>query len=176
MRLPHNGCLTTGVISRCRAGAPPAKLCKLMAHPPRIPVWLRWEQSVIYFVTLCVAQRRPVLANEQTLNALQIATKKLQHWKVLAAIIMPDHLHAIVTPTTDRGAKLSDCSAALKRWLRQELHASWHWQPGCFDRLLRSDESLHDKWLYLQENPVRAGLVSRWEDWPYRLGFEDQIE
>lgn len=41
--------------------------------------------------------------------------------------------------------------------------ASW-----CFDRLLRSAESLHDKWLYLQENPVRAGLVKDWRDWPYQ--------
>jgi hypothetical protein len=43
--------------------------------------------------------------------------------------------------------------------MRKELNASWEWQPGCFDRLLRSDESLHEKWLYIQENPVRAGLV-----------------
>jgi hypothetical protein len=49
----------------------------------------------------------------------------------------------------------------------------WSWQPGCFDRLLRSDESLHDKWLYVEENPVRAGLVTRWEDWPYRYEFND---
>src|SRR6184192_1080413 len=35
----------------------------------------------------------------------------------------------------------------------------WKWQPGCFDRLLRSDEPLHEKWSYLQENPVRPGLL-----------------
>ncbi|HEY4283875.1 MAG TPA: hypothetical protein VGM62_12490 [Chthoniobacterales bacterium] len=95
---------------------------------------------------------------------------------MLSAILMPDHLHAIVTPTEDRDAKLSNCSAALKRWLRSELHATWKWQSGCFDRLLRSDESLHNKWLYLQENPVRAGLVNRWEEWPYRIGFDEQAD
>ena len=145
-----------------------------MAHPPRIPVWLRSDQSVIYFVTLCVSGRKQVLANEQALGALKTAAQRLEHWRLLAAILMPDHLHAIVTPKEDRGAKLSNCSAALKRWLRSELGAIWEWQPGCFDRLLRSDESLHDKWLYLQEDPVRAGLVSCWEEWPYRIGFEDQ--
>jgi REP element-mobilizing transposase RayT len=145
-----------------------------MAHPPRLPVWLRSEQSVIYFLTLCVANRQPVLANKETLHALKSAAKKLEQWRLLAAVIMPDHLHAIVTPSADRGAKLSNCSAALKRWIREELNADWKWQPGCFDRLLRSDESVHNKWLYLQNNPVRAGLVARWEDWPYRIGFEDQ--
>jgi REP element-mobilizing transposase RayT len=89
-------------------------------------------------------------------------------------VLMPDHLHAIITPCTDRAAKVSNCSAALKRWIRNELNAPWKWQPGCFDRLLRTDESLHNKWLYLQQNPVRAGLVKPWEDWPYRIGFEEQ--
>ncbi len=41
------------------------------------------------------------------------------------------------------------------------------WQEGFFDHLLRHDESLDQKWAYVRENPVRAGLVARWEDWPY---------
>jgi hypothetical protein len=75
---------------------------------------------------------------------------------------------------TIRDAKISNFSAAIKRWMRQELDASWKWQPGCFDRLLRSGESLREKWLYVEENPVRAGLVKHWEDWPYRYEFNDE--
>jgi len=135
-------------------------------------VWLRWEQLVIYFVTICVANRKPVLANKAALKAFNIATERLQEWRVLAAMLMPDHLHAVVSPRKDRDAKLGNFSGALKRWMREELDASWNWQPGCFDRLLRSDESLHEKWIYVQENPVRAGLVKDWRDWPYRVGFE----
>ena len=86
----------------------------------------------------------------------------------MAAILMPDHLHVVVAPTKEREAKLGNFSAALKRWMRQELAA------GCFDRLLRSGDSLHDKWLYIQENPVRAGLVQRWENWPYRYEFNQE--
>jgi putative transposase len=144
-----------------------------MGHPPGIPVWLPWEQSVIYFVTICVADRRPVLANENAFAAFKNAAAKLRDWTVLAAILMPDHLHVIAAPTIDRDAKVGNFSAAIKRWMRQELNASWKWQPGSFDRLLRSDESLHDKWLYVEENPVRAGLVKRWEDWPYRYEFNN---
>jgi putative transposase len=144
-----------------------------MGHPPRIPVWLRWEQRVIYFVTICVAKREPVLANERAFRAFKAAVAKLQHWNVLAVVLMPDHLHVIVSPRDARDARLGNFSAALKRSIRQELSAAWNWQPVCFDRLLRSDESLHQKWVYVQDNPVRARLVQRAVDWPYRIGLGD---
>ena len=114
-----------------------------MSHPPRIPVRLRWEQSVIYFVTICVKDRKQVLANEAAFNALKNAVARLREWRVLAAILMPDHLHVVVAPS-ERDRRLGNFSAAMKRWMRKELNASWEWQPGCFDRLLRSDESLHE--------------------------------
>ena len=145
-----------------------------MGYPPRIPVWLRWEQSVIYFVTICVQDREPVLANPETLKRLKVVAGRLQDWKILAAVIMPDHLHVIVTPTENRDTHVGNFSAALKRWMKEGLGAEWTWQRGCFDRLLRSGESLHAKWLYLLENPLRAGLVKDPEDWPYRIGFDDK--
>jgi putative transposase len=185
MRLPYNDlhCLTRFV----RDLPPSCIAChhELMAHPPRIPVWLPDEQSVIYFVTICVADRKPVLANDDVFNAFKIAASKLKHWKILAGVVMPDHLHVIVTPIEDRDARIGDFSAALKRWIRKEIQKDgkrsacpttreWEWQPGCFDRLLRSDESLQNKWLYVEENPVRAGLVKRFEDWPYRFAFNEE--
>ena len=42
-----------------------------------------------------------------------------------------------------------------------------HWQKTFFDHLLRSSESYSEKWNYVRENPVRAGLVANAEDWPY---------
>ena len=36
-----------------------------------------------------------------------------------------------------------------------------------FDRLLRSDESLTEKWRYVEMNSVRAGLCSVPEEFPY---------
>ena len=146
-----------------------------MGHPPRIPVWLAWEQSVIYFITICTVDRKAVLANPQIFRAFKLAASKLRDWHVLAAIVLPDHLHIIVAPIRNREAKLGSFSAALKRWMREQLGASWRWQAGCFDRLLRRNESLHDKWLYIRENPVRAGLVQKWEDWPYRYEFNEEI-
>src|SRR6266446_4044086 len=42
------------------------------------------------------------------------------------------------------------------------------WQPGFFDHVLRSDESYAEKWNYVKENPVRAGLVQIASEWPYQ--------
>jgi len=142
-----------------------------MGHPPRIPVWLKGDQEVVYFVTLCVRGRHKVLDNPEAFAAFTNAAARLQNWSVIAGLLMPDHLHILAAPA-EREAPVGNLTGAIKRWMRQDLGAWWHWQPGSFDRLLRSDESAHDKWLYIRENPARAGLVARSEDWPYFLGFE----
>jgi len=45
------------------------------------------------------------------------------------------------------------------------------WQRGFFDHVLRSDESYAEKWEYVRENPVRAGLVRIADEWPYAGEF-----
>src|SRR5438105_7727455 len=140
-----------------------------MAEPPRLSeILLADETSIIYFVTLCVQERRKVLANAETFEAIRKAIVGLQKWSVLAAVVMPDHAHFIITPIEDRGLSAGDFATGFKRLLRKTLgRQPWEWQRGCFDRLLRSDEDLGSKWIYVQENPVRAGLVQRGEDWPF---------
>lgn len=72
----------------------------------------------------------------------------------------------------ERAGRGSNFATGFKRLLRKTLPSqSWEWQRGCFDRLLRSDEDLQSKWIYVKDNPVRAGLVERAEDWPYYLDF-----
>jgi hypothetical protein len=39
------------------------------------------------------------------------------------------------------------------------------WQPRFFDRALRSVDEYNEKLEYIHLNPVKAGLVSRPEDW-----------
>jgi REP element-mobilizing transposase RayT len=83
---------------------------------------------------------------------------------------MPDHIHVLVAPL-NRDTPVGEFVALLKRAMRQELDAEWTWQSGSFDHLLRSNESAQQKWDYMRENPVRAGLVKHWEDWSYKIGF-----
>jgi REP element-mobilizing transposase RayT len=111
-----------------------------MAHPPRIPVWLRWEQEVIYFVR----DRRKVLATNEAFAAFKAALPKLGKWTVIAGLSMPDHVHLLAVPK-DRDEAIGNLTGALKRWMRQDLQADWEWQEGSFDRLLRSSESAQEK-------------------------------
>ena len=47
------------------------------------------------------------------------------------------------------------------------------WQEEFFDHVLRSGESYEDKWQYVLQNPIRAGLVDRTDDWPYQGEFRE---
>jgi REP element-mobilizing transposase RayT len=145
-----------------------------MSRPPRIPVLLPLEKTVVYFITINVQNRLPVLANAEALAALrEVAVRLQERWILRAAMLMPDHLHLMAMPL-ERHASVSHLSGAIKRWMRQLLKAGWKWQEGCFDHLLRSPESADAKWEYVRQNPVRAGLVTSWEDWPYQIGLDPE--
>jgi hypothetical protein len=46
------------------------------------------------------------------------------------------------------------------------------WQEEFFDHLLRSSESYSQKWDYVKENPARAGLADRSNEWPCQSEIE----
>lgn len=82
---------------------------------------------------------------------------------------MPDHLHLFVCGPDD--FELGRWIGVLKQNLAKQIEypgtKSPIWQRGFFDHLLRSDESYAQKWNYVRENPVRAGLVRNADDWQY---------
>ncbi len=151
-----------------------------MAHPPRIPVQLPWGTSVVYFVTLSEKERRSAWANSTFFDAFLTTANRLTErglWHIRAAVIMPDHLHLLATPLKNRDQSVGNLSGALKRWINKKFDKpSWEWQGGSFDRLLRANEQAEQKWNYMRENPVRAGLVERWEDWPWSIGIREAME
>ena len=87
---------------------------------------------------------------------------------VLAFCLMPDHLHVEVVADKDlvlwvRLFKSATTAQATRLGVPGRV-----WQRGFHDRCLaRADESLADVARYIVENPVRAGLVQRSEDWPW---------
>jgi REP element-mobilizing transposase RayT len=82
-------------------------------------------------------------------------------------VIMPDHIHLFVGGGPD--FILERWVAGLKRAISVKLGCRDElWQPGFFDHVLRSNESYGEKWLYVRDNPVRAGLAAQAEDWPHQ--------
>ena len=140
-----------------------------MGSPPRIPVWLPWEQRVIYFVTICVENRQCVLANHPAFAAFKTAIDRLRHWRVLAATLMPDHMHALLEGLTDesdfrRCTKMAKQRSGAAYALTSETPL---WQKGYYEHVLRDEEDSKEIAFYIIANPVRAGLVQSPDDYPF---------
>ncbi len=130
----------------------------------------------VYFITACVADRRPLLANADSFANLRSeweAAPTRYGWTVGRFVVMPDHVHFFcVCDETENSKSLSVFIGGFKQWtakaiLRRLALPAPLWQREFFDHCLRSDESYASKWDYVRENPVRAGLAPTADDWPY---------
>ncbi len=144
-------------------------------HPRHLSRLSRiWIANPKYFITLCAEQRREILATKPVAAVLREEWQNaLGHhgWAVGTYCIMPDHVHFFCTDG-ERGIPLSGFIGKWKEWTAKRLKRSVGldgtiWQKGFFDHLLRSDESYSEKWEYVRNNPVRAGLVEKAETWPF---------
>src|SRR6266516_985393 len=133
---------------------------------------LIYVRSPIYFVTTCTANRRHILAVDAIEESfIRCAKEGPEHGAWIGAyVLMPDHLH-VFAAIDDEKLSLSQWMKSLKNALSKTMRSKEipapHWQKTFFDHVLRSAESYTEKWHYVRENPVRAGLVERWEDWPF---------
>ena len=68
----------------------------------------------------------------------------------------------VVPPELDEFWK----SLAARNWPHRDQLPLW--QRHSWDTQLRRGENYDEKWEYVLQNPVRAGLVARTEDWRYQ--------
>ncbi len=82
---------------------------------------------------------------------------------------MPDHLHLFVAGPNDfdLGRWVGALKQAMAKALPKTDSQDPIWQRSFFDHVLRSDESYAQKWDYVWENPVRAGLVVEADLWSH---------
>ena len=90
-------------------------------------------------------------------------------YELHAWVVMPNHVHAIFQP---RGEM-----ADIMRWLKGRTarvanrilgrSGAAFWQDESFDHWARSQEELAGLVEYVENNPVKAGLVSAKELWPW---------
>ena len=77
------------------------------------------------------------------------------------------HLFAAFSPVSpDLSEWVKELKAVVARHLKSRRVSGPYWQERFFDHVLRSEESYGQKWIYVRDNPVRAGLVANWADWP----------
>jgi putative transposase len=136
-------------------------------HPAK-GVFIFLDRATIVFVTVCSRQRKKQLANAAVHNGLLKAWSTADSWMIGAYVIMPDHIHFFCSPN-DESAEIEKWITFWKREFRREIGASApRFQSDGFHHRLRGEESYSEKWEYVRANPVRAGLVTQPEDWPYQ--------
>ena len=130
---------------------------------------------------------RPVFVTFPTLNRWRLPEESRspalrgcleEHGRTMTlhvAVVMPDHVHLIFTANRKSDGwnfSLPEILQAVKsrsaRGVNSVLHRSGPvWQQESFDHVLRSNESLGEKIDYVCMNPVRAGLVKDWIEYPW---------
>ena len=82
-------------------------------------------------------------------------------WNCRLMLLMPDHLHAIISFPREIGLKIVVTN--WKKYLARIYKIEW--QRDFFDHRLRNHHEVFAKTNYILMNPVRKGLCERVEDW-----------
>jgi len=83
---------------------------------------------------------------------------------------MPDHVHLVVEgvfESSDLRRLVKIAKQRVAYVFSTERRIATTWQEGYYERVLRSDDATNVVVRYVLDNPVRAGLVARAEDYPH---------
>jgi putative transposase len=125
-----------------------------------------------FFVTTATYNRRRLLQSranaELFLETLQ-HYRTLGHYKLHAFVVMPDHVHLILTPL---GITLERAVGFIKGGFSHRLASKTPvWQRGFTDHRMRDAEDMEVRRMYLHLNPVRGRLVEAAELYPYSSAY-----
>ena len=130
------------------------------------------EPGRIYLLTTVAKNRNKLFTN---LNNNRTIINELLHSQTLglceniAWVVMPDHLHWLVS--LQKGT-LANLMKRMKSRSAIHLNRVRHskapvWQRGYHDYALRKEEDVKSVARYIVANPLRAGLVENISDYPY---------
>lgn len=105
----------------------------------------------------------------------RIVSAALKHfdgarYRLLAWVVMPNHVHVLIEQV--EGFRLGDVVHSWKSFSAKEINRRRGskgsvWAPDYFDRYIRDDAHFAGAKRYIEENPVKAGLVASPEDWEF---------
>ena len=124
------------------------------------------------------------LRNYAIANLIQEAflVKYAHLYKLWAYAIMPNHCHALLKPklldNTENPIPLEVVTKRLKGYTAREANrildrtGKTFWQDESFDHWSRNQQEFERIVAYIENNPVKAGLVSRPEDYQWSSASE----
>ena len=124
-----------------------------------------------FFVTTITAQRQPIFRDAPTAELL---IDVLQHYRGLEKfllhefVLMPDHVHAIITPapqiSLERAMQFIKGGFSFRLGTRSKAAI---WQESFSNHRIRDEQDYGIHRGYIRQNPVRAGLAVRAEGYAY---------
>jgi putative transposase len=137
----------------------------------RLPHWALEDST--YFVTFRARESLGrVLADEALACIVEEAFwfGHEERYILNAYVVMPNHAHLLMTPLA--GWSLSRILQGIKGYTAREINKGLgrtgaFWQDEYFDHLVRNEADWVDKFNYIHNNPVSAGLVEKPENYPF---------
>ena len=165
--------------SRALSSAPPESSGAARYSKRNLPHFERpWEKYAVAFSTY---QRRP-LSNEErdiVLQSICYGHERLQY-ELYTACVMPDHVHLLFEPQVkdegDAGESifwsLTEILHGIKSSTAHRINKSRGetgpvWDKESFDRLIRCQSDLEEKFSYICRNPWDTGLADINADYPW---------
>lgn len=136
-----------------------------------------WQQpGSVYFITWRGKPGEVLSPAERSISLASLRYWDGLKWTLYAAVIMPDHVHALVQPLTlPEGGGVYDLAEiihSVKRFSvyqinRQRGSRGSIWQDERYDRIVRDEAEFLEKWQYIINNPLKKELVVRPKDYPW---------
>jgi putative transposase len=141
-------------------------------HSRSLRLHRQMEGPGTYFVTKNLQPRNPVIDEvvaSEICDALCFYSER-NEISLATIVVMLDHWHALLA--TCDGKTISMRMKLLGRWLSRKtggrlFEQGCAWQDGFHDTRIRSAKQFQFVCGYIEENPVRAGLVETPSDWPW---------
>ena len=130
------------------------------------------EHGSYYLLTTCCRKRVAYFKNPASAQIVLNSARWLDQHKMMsleAIVVMPDHVHLVI------GLCRFSLAQVMHRFKSYTSHAiakametdGGIWQAGYHDRGIRDESALQTQVTYCLLNPVRAGLVNDFRDYPY---------
>ena len=130
------------------------------------------SSETTYFITADCWEKKRLLQSERMANLL---IDVLYHYRAQKKyllhefVVMPHHIHLLITPTDstlERTMQLIKGGFSFRAGKEFSMKAEI-WQTSFHDRRVRDAEEYAQFRRYIHDNPVKAGLASTPEQWPY---------
>lgn len=142
-----------------------------------------------YMITFSTIGRKTLQPAERSLIMDCILHWRKRRYELYAACVMPDHAHLLIEPSIETWDKnnnavfhsLTQILHTIKSFTAHEINKLTKdtgnlWEPESFDRMIRSESDLQEKFLYIVNNPLKAGIVSEGEAYPWCWTPDDALQ